>query len=114
MPIVTAPLIDTLATLTHAFRHVATMGEPGEWFWHGDLATQPAWAIYRIMRDEHRTLVQMARRPTPTTQVLFAAISKRVDPTTAYSAAARFLDGAAERRSIALIIRENARKRRLG
>ena len=108
-----APTLETLADLTHAFRHVATMGEPGEWFWHGDLSDRHERSIYRIMRDEHGTLVQVQHRPRGGAPVLFAAISKRVDPTTAYSAAARFLDGAAERRSIALIIRENARKRRL-
>lgn len=97
-------------TLGHTWRHVASK-QGTEWIWHGDLISPEQRELYRVMRDEHRTLLQISRRIMVESELLFAAISKAVDPTTAYDAAHRFLSTARARSAQAKLIQANARRR---
>lgn len=112
MTLTSAPELETLESLTHDWRHVATWEGPGEWTWHGDLSVPEIHRAYKVMRDTHCTLTQASHRPSDGRTRVFASLSQIGAPEASYAAAVAYLGGAIVRRMQADAMRAAASQRR--
>lgn len=84
------PELTTLAALGHKNRRVAVQAKPGVWEWCGDLSLKREQRIYQIMLWTRGSLVQSTPSATGG-RMLFARISERFDPESAYQDALRIV-----------------------
>jgi hypothetical protein len=72
---VECPLLAALQLLNdHEWQRAATQIGPGIDQWHGDLADGEVRAIYEVMRDQQKTLLQVTHYIAPGSKILLARL----------------------------------------